>query len=721
MDKQKDTQRGNAFRRLLIVLAVAIGFIIYSYGWTVTDINLERPQEPQRQQNVTSALQQLLSPNIFEQEREVVNIYANFRVGCVEGETIEQPEIQNFEGATVRVEPPCAEAGETILLTVENFAPLAEGRIRWDPVGLEGQSRPREVIETGREDFVFGAAGSFTGSIEVPRIRGTDGDMAQIVVRAAVASGPVELSNTSEQVLMRMAETIFMALVATTVAIPIAAMISFFAARNLMAPIKLSVGSILLSFLGFALGVWLGALILAPIADLGIEIGRGAMAGPLFAFIAPVVVVGLMVVLSRLLISKTIPSKENYRTPAQQARSAITRVIFALMIIFLVGNIGGLGLMGSEQIGILAGNIREGGSPIIADAVGAIGNLLRVLSELVELFTVMIGAVVGGFVVSGLLSDLFAGPLRKVDNVTGSIIGAIFGLLSGAILMGVIGIIGTWAALLGLLSPIIASFIGGQIPVLLYNRFTPDRAVHEITTSNKVIQQILYFIGAVITFVLVFEFLNTGRAIIDGTLPPQTTRTILGMEVTAYVFNNMIVGAILGGVAGLLAGVKANFPAGSILYTSSRALLNTVRSIEPLIMGLVFVIWVGIGPFAGVLALTLHSIAALGKLYSEQVENIDDGPIEALESTGANRLQTIIYAVVPQIIPPYIAFTMYRWDINVRMSTIIGFVGGGGIGLLLQQQINLLRYRDAGVAVLAIAVVVSILDYASASIRSRIT
>jgi phosphonate ABC transporter permease subunit PhnE len=137
-------------------------------------------------------------------------------------------------------------------------------------------------------------------------------------------------------------------------------------------------------------------------------------------------------------------------------------------------------------------------------------------------------------------------------------------------------------------------------------------------------------------------------------------------------------------------------------------------------MGLIFVIWVGIGPFAGVLALTLHSIASLGKLYSEQIETIDEGPIEALKSTGANHLQTIIYAVVPQIVPPYIAFTMYRWDINVRMSTIIGFVGGGGIGLLLNQQINLLRYRDAGVAVLAIAIVVSILDYASASIRERV-
>jgi phosphonate transport system permease protein len=183
----------------------------------------------------------------------------------------------------------------------------------------------------------------------------------------------------------------------------------------------------------------------------------------------------------------------------------------------------------------------------------------------------------------------------------------------------------------------------------------------------------------------------------------------------------MLIGAVLGGVGGALAGTKANFPIGDALYTGTRTILNALRSIEPLIMGIVFVIWVGIGPFAGVLALALHSIASLGKLYSEQIESIDSGPIEALESTGANRLQTIVYAVVPQIIPPYISFTMYRWDINVRMSTIIGFVGGGGIGFLLQQQINLLRYRDAGVAVLAIAIVVSILDYASAAIRERYT
>ncbi len=155
------------------------------------------------------------------------------------------------------------------------------------------------------------------------------------------------------------------------------------------------------------------------------------------------------------------------------------------------------------------------------------------------------------------------------------------------------------------------------------------------------------------------------------------------------------------------------------IYYITRTILNIVRSIEPLIWALVAVVWVGLGPFAGIIALTLHSIAALGKLYSEAIENIDPGPIEAIQATGATRLQTIMYAVVPQMIPPFVSFSIYRWDINVRMSTIIGLVGGGGIGFLLVQYIRLLDYRAAGIAVWFIALTVAILDYVSAEIRQR--
>ena len=159
---------------------------------------------------------------------------------------------------------------------------------------------------------------------------------------------------------------------------------------------------------------------------------------------------------------------------------------------------------------------------------------------------------------------------------------------------------------------------------------------------------------------------------------------------------------------------------GTLAYYIVRTSLNLLRSIEPLIMAILFVVWVGIGPFAGVLALGVHSIATLGKLFSEQVESIDKGPIEAITALGAKPLQVVMFGVLPQVMLPFLALSFYRWDINVRMSTIIGFVGGGGIGFLLQQWINLLKYNQAGTALLAIAIVVITLDTLSSKIREQI-
>ena len=181
----------------------------------------------------------------------------------------------------------------------------------------------------------------------------------------------------------------------------------------------------------------------------------------------------------------------------------------------------------------------------------------------------------------------------------------------------------------------------------------------------------------------------------------------------------VLVGALLGLALAVFTKAKASLSIGLVIYYVTRTFLNGLRSIEALVMAIVFVIAVGIGPFAGMMALGLHTIVSLAKLYSEQVESISAGPMEAVQATGANRLQTIIYAVVPQIIPPYISYTMYRWDINVRMSTIIGFVGGGGIGFLLQQNINLLNYRAASAQMLAIAIVVASMDYISSVLREK--
>ncbi|WKZ36760.1 MAG: ABC transporter permease subunit [Anaerolineales bacterium] len=252
--------------------------------------------------------------------------------------------------------------------------------------------------------------------------------------------------------------------------------------------------------------------------------------------------------------------------------------------------------------------------------------------------------------------------------------------------------------------PALAGVIGGGIFGGLFGNFGQTISDRIAPATGKVINLIVTPLAGALVAVL----------------------TMQGID-WLYQFNNPSItvhwpagiGAIIGLALAITASPKKSLPIGIIFYGIIRTILNGTRSIEALVMAIVFVAWVGLGPFAGALALGLHTIASLAKLYSEQVESIMSGPIEAIQATGANRLQTIIYAVVPQIVPPYISYTMYRWDINVRMSTIIGFVGGGGIGFILQQNINLLNYRAASVNMLAIAIVVSMMDYISSKIREK--
>ena len=156
------------------------------------------------------------------------------------------------------------------------------------------------------------------------------------------------------------------------------------------------------------------------------------------------------------------------------------------------------------------------------------------------------------------------------------------------------------------------------------------------------------------------------------------------------------------------------------VYGFLRLVSNFIRSIEPLIWAIIFSVWIGIGPYAGMLALLIHTIASNAKLYSEAIESIEEGPVEAISATGANKLQVIWYAVIPQIILPFLSFTIYRWDINVRMATIIGLVGGGGIGTMLIQYQGLAQWHEVGLIVIMIALVVWIMDYISTKIRQAI-
>lgn len=207
------------------------------------------------------------------------------------------------------------------------------------------------------------------------------------------------------------------------------------------------------------------------------------------------------------------------------------------------------------------------------------------------------------------------------------------------------------------------------------------------------------------------EISPNGRYVLNGIY--QT----LGMALLAT-----LLGALLAVPFGFLAArnlMSANIITRGI-YFIVRTVLNFLRSIESLIMAIVFVTIVGLGTFAGMLAITLHTVAALAKLYSEVIEGIDPGPIEAVRATGADWLEVVRYAVVPQIVPAFTSLTIYRWDINVRSSVIIGFVGGGGIGQFLTQWVNLGAYRAVGTSFIAIIIVVMVMDFFSAALRERL-
>ncbi|MGE0762759.1 MAG: phosphonate ABC transporter, permease protein PhnE [Bdellovibrionales bacterium] len=161
-------------------------------------------------------------------------------------------------------------------------------------------------------------------------------------------------------------------------------------------------------------------------------------------------------------------------------------------------------------------------------------------------------------------------------------------------------------------------------------------------------------------------------------------------------------------------------PAAFMLYGTLRTLFNIIRSVEPVIWAIIFAVWVGVGPFAGMLALMMQSIASLTKQYSELIESAQAGPIDSIAATGANKMQTIWYGVVPQVLLPYISFTIYRWDTNVRMATIIGFAGGGGIGTLLYQYSMRAQWPQVSCLIAVIAAVVWLLDISSAYLREAL-
>ena len=198
-------------------------------------------------------------------------------------------------------------------------------------------------------------------------------------------------------------------------------------------------------------------------------------------------------------------------------------------------------------------------------------------------------------------------------------------------------------------------------------------------------------------------------------LPKVWTETLLTVQL-AWI--STVIAAILSMPIGFLA--AANIFESKILRSIVIFFLNADRAIDSLILALFFVSAVGLGPFPGTLALAIHSVGMLGKLFADSIEAIDKGPVEALQSAGAGKLAIIRWAVWPQVAPHFISYILFRFELNVRVAVVLGLVGAGGIGFLLTQYMRLFQYQKVATVLLVILGLVMIVDFFSSKLRKSV-
>lgn len=153
------------------------------------------------------------------------------------------------------------------------------------------------------------------------------------------------------------------------------------------------------------------------------------------------------------------------------------------------------------------------------------------------------------------------------------------------------------------------------------------------------------------------------------------------------------------------------------LYQPIRRLMDAARAINEMVFAMLFVVAVGLGPFAGVLALFVHTTGVLAKLFSEAVEAIDPHPAEAIRATGANKLEEILYGVIPQVLPLWISYSLYRFESNVRSATVVGMVGAGGIGVILWESMRGFNFQQTCAVMIVIILCVVVIDLISQHLR----
>lgn len=697
--------------------------IIYIIAWQVTDVNFERLVT--RFDDVKFIFNALLHPDFFTRDTEQQMGSVTIQVPC--SPTIPPPPVER-SGLPVLLDKVCGTVGDPVTMVGEGFLPNTTGNVYWLEYGgtneVQVRSQDAPVVLT------TDANGQFVSQFNIPTFAGRDGlDPANPVIQAVEARfvqevGPPKPSENFQVLIGSIQQvpapewmvnlglvppdstvprpvpggiwvTIALGLMATFISIVVAAPLSFFGARNIMARVR---GGTIIYYVARAVFnfvrsvdtlIW--AIILVTWTGLGAFTGLLALSIHSIAAIAK-------------LYSEEVEHIDEGPVEATTAAGGTTlqsvrfAVIPQIIPPFLAYSLlrWDINMRSATIVGFVSAAgigfyifeaIRKGGYQEYAAALWAIAIVVMVVDFVSSIWRERILRGEQRVRTPSGFSRFFF--FRKRQAETEAPEETIppgppkpFYKTKRGILYTIIFIlvfIASWN-----LSQIDLSKLLEPAPTLgdvIYDYITIDTSVE---VWRAILRQILVTIFQALLATTLGAFVAIPFAFLAA-------KNITGRSrKTAWI------------------------------YYASRFILNFLRSIEAFLYVAIFVFWVGVGAFAGMLALAVTTFGLIGKLFSEAVENIDEGPVEALTATGANRLQTIAFAILPQIVPPFISYAIYQWDINIRLATIIGFAGGGGIGLLFQNYVGQLQYHKAGAVILSIVVVVTIMDLASAKIRKRL-
>lgn len=686
----------------------ALGFavpilIIYILAWQVTDVNFARLIT--RFDDVKFIFNALLHPDFFTRDTEQQAGLVTIQIPC--SPTIPPPP-QEYGGYPVRIDRACGTVGDPITMVGEGFLPNTTGNVYWLEYGgtneVQVRSEGAPVVLTTNEN------GQFTSQFVIPSFAGRDGlDPANPVVQAVEARfiqevGPLKPSENFQVLIGSIQQvpapewmvnlglvppdatvprivpggiwvTIGLGLMATFISIAVAAPLSFFGARNIMARVR---GGTFIYYI--ARGIFnfvrsvdtlIWAIILVTWTGLGAFTGLLALSLHSIAAIAKLYSEEVEHI-DEGPVEATIAAGG---TTMQSVRFAVIPQIIPPFLAYSLlrwdinmRSATVVGFVSAAGIGFyIFEAIRKGGYTQYAAALWAIAIVVMIVDFVSSVWRERI---LRGEERQSATPEMRQAPPKPFYKTRRGILYTI---------AFVVVFIASWN-----LSQIDLSKLLEPAPTfgkVVYDYITID-------TSGEVWR-------AIVRQMLVTIF----QALLATTL-----------------------GAFVAIPFAFLAAknITGRSPKTAWIYYASRFILNFLRSIEAFLYVAIFVFWVGVGAFAGMLALAVTTFGLIGKLFSEAVENIDEGPVEAVTATGGNRLQTIAFAIVPQIVPPFIAYSIYQWDINIRLATIIGLAGGGGIGQLFQNYVGQLQYHKAGAVILAIVVVVTLMDFASAKIRQRL-